>query len=104
CTKSNTFTAAGVYTLNITATDDDGGSSAPASIAIIIFDPNGGFVTAGGKINSPPGAYVPDPLVTGKANFGLVSKYQKGALIPKGQSEFDFKVGALNFHAGSYQW
>ena len=104
CTKSNTFTAAGVYTLSITATDDDGGSSPPQSLVIVIYDPNAGFVTAGGTINSPPGAYVPAPPATGKANFGVVSKYQKGDTVPKGQSEFNFKAAALNFHASSYQW
>jgi hypothetical protein len=42
--------------------------------------------------------------VTGKANFGFVSKYKKGASIPTGSTEFQFKAGDLNFHSDSYEW
>ncbi len=41
----------------------------------------------------PPGAYRADPTLTGKANFGFVSKYKKGANAPEGQTEFQFKAG-----------
>ena len=41
---------------------------------------------------------------SGKANFGFVSKYQKGANIPTGETEFDYKAGSLNFHSETYDW
>jgi len=41
---------------------------------------------------------------TGKANFGFVSKYKKGATVPTGETEFQFQAGNLNFHSTSYQW
>ncbi len=44
-----------------------------------------------------------DPL-TGKATFGFVSKYKKGADVPTGNTEFQFKAGDLNFHSAAYQW
>ena len=53
---------------------------------------------------SPEGAYKPDPSITGKANFGFVSKYKKGATSPTGQTEFIFQAGDLNFHSNSYEW
>ena len=71
---------------------------------VIVYDPNGGFVTGGGWIDSPAGAYSPDPSLAGKANFGFVSKYQKGANAPTGETEFQFKAGDLNFHSTTYQW
>ena len=40
----------------------------------------------------------------GKANFGFVSKYQKGAKVPTGETEFQFKAGDLNFHSTAYEW
>jgi hypothetical protein len=43
-------------------------------------------------------------LLTGKANFGFVSKYQKGQSTPTGETEFQFKVGNLNFHSVLYDW
>jgi hypothetical protein len=41
---------------------------------------------------------------TGKATFGFVSKYKKGAQTPEGQTEFVFKTADLNFHSSSYEW
>ena len=72
--------------------------------SILSFFPNGGFVTGGGWINSPAGAYIADATLTGKANFGFVSKYQKGATIPIGETEFQFQVAHLNFHSTVYEW
>ncbi len=69
-----------------------------------VYDPEGGFVTGGGWIDSPEGAYAEDPTLTGRANFGFVSKYKKGADVPTGQTEFQFQVADLNFHSDTYQW
>ncbi len=65
---------------------------------------NDGFVTGGGWIDSPPGAYMADTSMTGKANFGFVAKYKKGASIPTGNTEFQFHMGNLNFHTESLLW
>ena len=43
-------------------------------------------------------------MLTGKANFGFVSKYKKGATTPTGQTEFRFKAADLDFHSDSYEW
>jgi PKD repeat protein len=43
-------------------------------------------------------------LPTGKATFGFVSKYKKGASEPTGSTEFQFHAGNLNFHSSSYEW
>jgi hypothetical protein len=103
CDDSHLFAAAGVYTIQVTVSDDDGGSDTE-SVMVVVFDPSAGFVTGGGWIDSPPGAYTPDPTLTGKATFGFVSKYQKGAVVPIGQTEFQFQVADFTFHSSSYQW
>jgi probable HAF family extracellular repeat protein len=41
---------------------------------------------------------------TGKATFGLVSKYRKGATTPTGHTQFQFKAGDLSFSSTSYDW
>ena len=103
CTATHTYTTPGVYTISMTVTDDEGASDTEQWL-VVVYDPNGGFVTGGGWINSPAGAYRPDPTLTGRANFGFVSKYKKGATVPEGQTEFQFQTGNLNFHSSSYQW
>jgi hypothetical protein len=65
----------------------------------VIYDPNGGYVTGGGWVNSPPGAYQANPGLTGKVNFGFVSKYFKNATNPKGETEFDFRLAGFKFNA-----
>ena len=84
--------------------DKDGGSGSSKFEFVVVYDPNAGFVTGGGWINSPRGAYASDPTLTGKATFGFVSKYLKGATKPSGQTEFQFKVADLNFKSTSHDW
>ena len=101
---SHTYDTPGVYTIDLTVTDDDGGVGTSMFQYVVVYDPTGGFVTGGGWINSPEGAYPAEPTLTGKANFGFVSKYKKGATTPTGETEFQFKLADLNFHSDSYDW
>lgn len=100
---SGAFAEAGIYEVTLTVTDSYGATDSCTAM-VVVYDPTGGFVTGGGWINSPEGAYMPDPSLTGKANFGFISKYKKGASIPTGQTEFQFHVADLNFHSSSYDW
>ncbi len=68
-----------------------------------VYDPDGGFVTGGGWINSPAGALVADPTVVGKANFGFNAKYKKGRSDVDGNTEFQFKAGNLNFKSNLHE-
>jgi uncharacterized repeat protein (TIGR01451 family) len=103
------FTTAGVYQVNLTITDDDFGAGFATTVDgedayVVIYDPSADFVTGGGWIDSPAGASTAYPSAIGKANFGFVSKYQKGAKVPTGETEFQFKAGNLNFHSSTYEW
>jgi len=100
---SNPYSEAGIYTIIVSVTDDDGGTGAD-TVDIVVYDPSAGFVTGGGWIDSPAGAYKDDLTLTGKATFGFVSKYKKGATKPDGNTEFVFHAAGLNFHSENYDW
>ena len=102
-TPDHTYAAADIYTVCLTVTDT-GGLTDTVCTTAVVYDPSAGFVTGGGWIDSLAGAYKPVPSLTGKATFGFVSKYKKGASVPTGNTEFQFQTAALNFHSDSYQW
>jgi PKD repeat protein len=101
---NHTYSSAGIYTIQLTVTDDDGGVGQSVFQFVVVYDPSAGFVTGGGWIDSQEGAYKPDPALAGKASFGFVSRYKKGAAVPAGNTEFQFRTADLNFHSSSYQW
>ena len=107
---SRTFDSTGVYLVSLTVNDNNGGSGTATTVnndlqaMVVIYDPNGGFVTGGGWIDSPAGAYRPNLSLTGRASFGFVSKYQNGASIPTGNTEFQFRAANFNFASASYEW
>jgi hypothetical protein len=102
--ETHLYNQAGVYAITFTVVEGYCGSDSAEYRYVVVYDPDGGFVTGGGWINSPEGAYTANPSLIGKATFGFVSKYKKGATIPTGETQFQFKVASLNFHSDTYQW
>jgi len=102
-THSHTYDT-GVHTITLTVEDDDDGNDIEIFQYVVVYDPNDGFVTGGGWIDSPTGAYGANPSLTGRANFGFVSKYKKGQSTPTGNTEFKFEIADLDFHSTSYEW
>jgi hypothetical protein len=108
-TASVTFATPGIYQISLIVIDSFGGTDTVTTVGdftafVVIFDPDGSHVTGGGWINSPIGAYTPDPDLTGKASFGFVAKYVKGTTTPTGETEFLFKAGDLEFYSDNYEW
>jgi Tol biopolymer transport system component len=95
---------AGIYDLCVNATDVAGNLSDDTCVSLVVYDPSAGFVTGGGWIWSPPGALVADSSAMGRAKFGFVSRYRKGANVPDGNTQFEFRSGSLDFHSSSYEW
>ena len=100
---SHIFASAGVYPVTLTVMDDTGLKS-NVNRNVVVYDPSAGFVTGNGWIQSPPGAFKADPGAAGRATFAFVSRYQKGANIPTGTTEFRFHTADLNFHSNAYDW
>ena len=107
------FPEPAVLDICVRGTDAAGNVGAEECIFLAVYDPEGGFVTGGGWIYSEAGFCQLDDLCAGaegKANFGFVSKYKKGASVPTGNTEFNFNFRAegqnlgLNFHSVDYDW
>ena len=101
---SHAYTVPGTYTVTFSVDDADGGVTASTFQYVVVYDPNGGFVTGGGLLDSPAGAYKPDPSLTGKAHFAFVSKYAKGSTVPTGSTSFRFAAGGLELDSKTYDW
>ena len=95
---------AGVYEFCVNGTDSADNVGAASCAFLAVYDPTGGFVTGGGWINSPAGAYIANPALGGKASFGFVARFRKGQTVPEGNTEFQFKSGDLNFRSTDYEW
>jgi hypothetical protein len=100
---AHSYSVADIYNVCLTVDDDKIGSPEVCTMAVV-YDSEGGFVSGGGWIDSPEGAYAAGPSLNGKATFGFVSKYKKGALVPTGNTEFQFQAGEFNFHSEAYEW
>lgn len=101
---SHAYAEAGVYTVRMTVTDKDGDAGESVFQYVVVYDPSAGFVTGGGWIESPVGAYLAAPNLEGKATFGFVSRYKKGATTPSGNTQFRFHAADLVFESTAYQW
>jgi hypothetical protein len=104
CQASHVFAQAGVYTIEVTVTDDGNASDTQSFQYVAVYDSRAGFLTGGGWFQSPAGALTEFPDVVGKANFGFSAKYQGRDTVPSGQTEFQFRAGNWNFHSSAYQW
>jgi hypothetical protein len=95
------YSAPGFYPVTVTVTDDDGASDTATLGEVFVFDPND-FVTGGGWVTSPAGAWTASPGHTGKATVGFVAKYHRDGSV-KGNVQFQLHKG-INFHATSFDY
>ncbi len=96
CSAAHTYAIAGVYTVTITASDDDGASVSTTFASVVVSDPNAGFLTGGGWIQGP----------TGRANFSFEIKNEGNESDDDDDddSELDFQSGNLRFRGTSHEW
>ena len=103
------FTTAGVYKLQMNVTDQNKLTSYTTTNGdleeiIVIYDPDGGYAYGGGWFNSTAGALTSDPVATGKVSYGFTVNYFKGATFPKGETQFEFKIGELEYNALNFEY
>ena len=94
----------GVYTVGLTVTDSDGAVAQQVYQYIVVYNPSSGFVSGGGNLISPAGAYLADPLLGGSATLGFVARYSNGSDKPDGHTIFRLNEADLRFRSTSYDW
>lgn len=106
CNKAHTFRHAGMYTIKVTVTDDDGGADSE-SVMVVVYDPAGAFANADGSVVSPPGALTTHSGASGEEWFHLTGRYNRVTdTVPLGTAKTwltgtDFLVDAGN---GGLEW
>jgi hypothetical protein len=103
-TARHTYASPGVFTLGISLQDACGEITNSSYQYVVVYDPYAGFATGGGWLDSPPGAYVYDPAVSGQLSFGFFSNYKKGSTLPQGNTDFQLRAANLHFKSTSYEW
>ncbi|MCL4561676.1 MAG: PKD domain-containing protein [Chloroflexi bacterium] len=107
-TGSHVYNTTGVFEVRLTMTDGPFLSEVQEVFQyVVIYDPTAGFVTGGGWIISPLGAYVPDPTLTGHATFGFISKYYRTKTSGSelgGSTVFEFHTAGMRFKSSTYDW
>ncbi|MEV4473939.1 PKD domain-containing protein [Nonomuraea sp. NPDC049504] len=106
CDRPHTFEHPGMYTIDVTVTDDDGASD-NAEVMVVVYDPDAGFVTAGSTIQSPAGALSEDPAHTGKGSFQFNPKYKPhddGPVPGGGKVSFGLADSDLDLDATGLEW
>ena len=103
------FANAGVYKLQVNVTDQTGFTTYANTYEnldaiVVVYDPNGGYAYGGGYFNSPKGGLISNPSAAGEASYGFTVNYYKNATLPKGETQFEFKVGDFEFNALNYDY
>ncbi|MFZ5932985.1 MAG: PKD domain-containing protein [Patescibacteria group bacterium] len=103
-TGTHAYTAAGVYTITLTVTDDDLGVGTNTFMCVVVYNPQGGFLTGAGRYDTPAGSISANPTATGMTNFGTNAKYVDNVL--RGETRLNFRDGqyVFKFDSTSYYW
>ncbi|WP_327090255.1 PKD domain-containing protein [Nonomuraea sp. NBC_01738] len=96
CDKGHVFAKPGMYTMEVTVTDDDGASD-KAKVMIVVYDPDAGFVTGAGAVDSP----------LGQGRFNLNPKYlphDEGPPPAGGKLSFRVKGAGFQLASTAFDW
>ena len=92
------ITAPGVYAVCVRGYDAAGDVSNEDCILLAVYDPNAGFVTGGGWIVSPAGAYAPTRRSPARRTSALFPNIRRVPRRPRLHG-VHFNVADLNFHS-----
>ena len=104
-----TFGIPGIYHVRLRVTDQSGNVGEASTVNgqdafIVVFDRGDGFVDGHGRFDSPAGAFVANPSISGRFDFDFDARYRQEDLAPSGGTSFKFSGAGLDFEGGAYDW
>jgi hypothetical protein len=102
-----TFTAAGIYTVRLTVTDDDTGAAQTVYRSVVVYDPAAGSESGTATINSPAGSYTANKSLAGTSLISQIyAKYGTDGTLGSLQNAFKWSyAGAgLTFTGSKMHW
>ncbi len=101
---SHTYSEAGIYQASVWIGIWNGLHDSATYDPVVVYEPDGGFVTGGGWFESPAGAYRADPGAAGRALFRFNSRYDQGTNVPIGSADLRLHFAGFRFQATEYDW
>lgn len=103
CAATHTFAHAGMYTIGVSTTDDDGGSDAESVLAVV-YDPNAGWVNLDGATLTPSGALVSAPNAPQWTWEHLAAHYYSASGPPVGTAKTWVPQTPYRMESTALQW
>jgi PKD domain len=106
CDRAHVYQHPGMYTIVVTATDDDGGVDSWTTM-VVVYDPDAGFATTGGFIDSPADALTSIPDAQGKLHVQANPKYHKADAGPApsgGKVDALLQESGFRLASASLEW
>jgi hypothetical protein len=98
------FDAPGIYDVSLTIVDICGESATLGLEDIVVYDPDAGFTLGAGWIESPAGAYIPDPGYEGSGHYVFSARYWRNSEVPYGHVHFKLHKTRMRFRSRDFDW
>jgi hypothetical protein len=101
CDATHTYPHAGMYTIKLSTTDDDGDADHWTTM-IVVYDPKAGWNNSDGSMLSAPGAWASQPSTSGEQWFHLAAKYYpQNDTVPVGDAQTWLANSSFRFTSAS---
>ncbi|GII77981.1 hypothetical protein Sru01_29630 [Sphaerisporangium rufum] len=102
CGTTRSYEHAGMYSIELVVTDDDGGQGF-AKVMIVVYDPEAGSANIDGSTTTPAGSLTSQPAATGQSWLHFTGAYTS-ATRPSGQNKVWVDGTTFRFEGTGMDW